>query len=234
MAEQVADYVYIEMIFDDPKKNDVLSGLFRGIIEREGQTFIALKGLGSCTNLVALDFYNIMTIEAREKEYRNMAYCTHTPEDQAKAFGMLEAHHKAYLDAGYAIKKGGAIIDDSKFTNVPKEMGGKELTAKISSGTGSYSTGHTRYTNPTHVNGAYTQTTVKPDPTPGVIKRSKTNKPTKAQLTELSTLLDAIKAGDHELELPETPGDDPDDFVEDDWYDQTDIYGNPLRTHCMC
>lgn len=221
---KVADYVYVEMIFNDPKKHDVISGLFKGILEYKGSTYIALKGLGNTTSLINLKFYNIMTIEVMEEEYRNMSFCTHEEEDQIKALGMLKKQYEDFQEADLMVKKGGMLIDVTKYINVPKDYKeGKELNSKVSSGTGQYTAGHTRYAKGATGSAAYQKTEVKPDPKPAVLKRS-SKKPTRAELEQLSELIDQIANKEVVLPLPETPNDDIGDD-EDDGNFYRSMYG---------
>jgi hypothetical protein len=204
-------YVYLEMVLAKDKNYDVLAGLFKGIVEKKGQKFILLQGLKNATNVLSLKYYNLMTIEVREGDYKNYTYLTCEQVDQDKGLEMVETLNRTLLAAKFGVVNDPTIIDTDKYTEVPDDYkGGKALNTGTAntgtaSGVGNFATPGSRYTAGT----TYTkQTTVKPDPTPGTIKRTKKKKPTKAVLDEMFEKVQQIQAGTFELELPEIMGAD--------------------------
>ena len=83
-------YVHLEMVLAKDKNYDVLAGLFKGIVEKKGQKFILLQGLKNATNVLSLKYYNIMTIEIRNGDYKNFTHLTREQVDQDKALEMVE------------------------------------------------------------------------------------------------------------------------------------------------
>ena len=96
----VIEYIYVEMVFN-PKgklnKYDVISGLLQGIKIHLGSTFILLHGKKGATNVVNLAFYDIMTVEVRHKEYKDMTHLTTKDSDQKFALNLLNTLHKDFL-----------------------------------------------------------------------------------------------------------------------------------------
>jgi len=219
-------YVYMEMVLNKDTKYDVLSGLFKGIIEKKGQQFILLQGLDKTTNALNRKFYNIMTLEVREGDYKNFTYLTCEQVDQDNGFEMLEQTYQKLLDAGFGIVNDPKIIDIDKYTDVPEEykvgrpVGTGTAQSGAASGVGSFAAPHTRYNQGT----TYAkQTTVKPDPAPGLIARTKTKKPTKALLDTMFEKVQQITAGNFEPAIPEIMGEDAAGVSaadDNDYYDQ--------------
>jgi len=226
------DYVYLEMILNKENNYEVVSGLFKGIVEQKGDKFVLLHGLKDSTNVLNLKFYNIMTIEERTDDFKNMTYLTAKKVDQNLALTMLEAFYEKFTDAGYVLKNDPVIIDVKKFTEVPDEyLEGKPTSSgtaqSSSSGVGSFASSGKNYSRATST---YTKPDAKKDPEPTVFGRVKGKKPAKNALENLQEKLNQIREGAFEPVLPETLGDvestvaDDEDEDEDDPYSHTPGY----------
>lgn len=209
------EYVYLEVIRDKGGSDyTVVGGLFKGLYEKNGDTYVLLNGLKGCTEALLLGAFDFMTIEVLEKDYRNLTYCTKEASDQEQALKIVQALFKELKEAGLEEKPGAGILDVNKYTNVPQEyVDGKPIdaTAKTgSTGSGSYSNRTNQY-SPSNTGTTFTKTQPKPDPVPAAFARTKTSKPSADDLVALSALLDQLTAGEATLELPDTPGDDPEE-----------------------
>lgn len=220
------NYIYLEMVLNKDTKYDVIAGLFKGIIEKQGQKFILLQGLKNATNILSADFYNIMMIEEREGDYKNLTYFTAEKVDQDIAEEMIGKLYNNLIEAGMILKNDPKIIDIDKYSEVPKDyIDGKPLqtgssAAGKASGVGNFASPHTRYQSGT----TYTkQTTVKADPEPALINRTKTKKPVKAALEIMLEKVQQITAGDFEPTLPEIMAEDDTGVTEAD--DDDGVYG---------
>ena len=219
------NYVFLEMVLNKDTKYDVIAGLFKGIIEKKGQKFILLQGLKNATNILSVDFYNIMMIEEREGDFKNLTYFTAEKIDQDIAEEMIAKLYENMLAGGMGLHNDPKIIDIDKYTEVPKDyLDGKPLqtgtaTAGKASGVGNFASPHTRYQAGT----TYTkQTTVKADPEPSLIGRTKTKKPAKAALDIMFAKVQQVTAGEFEPVLPEIMGEDDAGVTE---ADDTETYG---------
>jgi hypothetical protein len=228
-------YVYIEMILNKETKYDVVAGLFKGIVEKAGEIFILLHGLKNATAVLNTKFYNIMSLEVMEEEYKNMTYLTSEVSDQELANQMLSELNILLLDNDFGMKNDTKIIDIEKYQDVPVDYkDGKPINkddaaaGAKASGVGSFAAPGTRYQPP--ASGVlYSKTNATKDPEPSIFSRSTTKKPAKANLELMREKIEHIMAGDYEHELPETVGDVPvnkdaktaDD--DDDYYDN--MYG---------
>lgn len=222
------DYVYLEMVLNKETKYDVVSGLFKGIIEKKGQTFILLHGLKNSTDVLNLKFYNFMSIEELTGDFKNYTYLNSEQTDQDTALEMVTAIYKELMAAGFGLVNDGKLIDIEKYRKVPVDYkDGKPLvtgtgTAGSASGVGSFANPGTRYVNN---NGIYSRNTViKKDPEPSLFKRTKTKKPTKVAIDLMVEKLAQIRAGNFEPSIPDTLGvDAAGEHDADD--DDTSAYG---------
>jgi len=221
-------YVYLEMVLNKEKNYDVISGLFKGIIEKKGQKFVLLQGLKNATNVLSLKYYNLMTIEIREGDYKNFTYLTCETIDQEKGLEIVEEVYKRLTDAKMGVANDPTIIDIDKYTEVPADykdgtpLNSSTATTGSASGVGSFATPGTRY----QAGNNYTkQTTVKPDPTPSAIKRTKNKKPSKALLDTMFEKVQQIREGVFEAALPEIMAEDDTGVTEAEDVD-ADYYGN--------
>lgn len=199
------DYVYVEMIRDKGADNyEVVAGLFKGMLEDDGQQYILLSGLKNCTECLWLGEWDFLTIEVLEKDFRNMTYLTNSETDQEAALEIIQALYTELKEAGLEEKAGCGIIDIDKYSYVPKEYLEGKAVDTVNQNAGSYSNRNKHYGTTTGTHFTSTKPKVKPIPT--AFKRSKSPKPTAAALAQLSDLMDAIGEG-QVLVLPETPGD---------------------------
>ncbi len=233
------NYVYLEMILNKDSKYDVVAGLFKGIIEKDSEKFILLHGLKDSTNVLNLKFYNIMTIEELEDDYKNMTYLTAEDIDQNLAIEVVEKSYSDLLAKGWGLENDPRILDVKKFSNVPKEyVEGKPLdksasttTTTSTTGVGSFVNPNTRYTG---FGGTYTRTTVKAEPEPAVLGRTQNKKPLKAALDLMEEKINQIMVGTFNPVLPETMGEDADGTgVAEDTEDEN-LYGRNYLGNGFC
>lgn len=213
MATLDTEYVYLEMIRDKGGSDyTVVSGLFKGLYEKDGGTYVLLNGLKNCTEALLLGAFDFLTIEVLEKDYRNLTYCTKEASDQEQAIKVVAGLFKDLKEAGLEEKPGAGILDPEKYINVPPEYrDGKPIDAATRTGTtgvGTFSN-RTNHYSPSATGTTYTKTQPKPEPVPTAFSRTKTGKPSTEDLAALSALLDQLSAGETTLDLPATPGDDP-------------------------
>jgi len=226
-------YVYVEMILNKETKYDVVAGLFKGLVEKAGETFILLHGLKNATAVLNTKFYNIMSLEVMEEEYKNMTYLTSETSDQELAAQMLDELNTALLENDFGLKNDAKIIDIEKYLDVPTDyLDGKKIdkdkAAAGTTGVGSFAAPGTRYQPP--ASGViYSKSTPQKDPEPSIFSRTKSKKPNKAALALMCEKIQQIMAGDYEHELPETMGEEEEpadktaDADDDDYYDN--MYG---------
>ena len=168
------------------------------------------------TNAIGLDFYNIMMIEERAGDYKNFTFFENTKMDQDTATEMIEALAKSLLEGGMAMDSDPKLIDVTKYSEVPADYAaGKAINsanATAANGVGTFAAPANRYTGTA---GTYTkQTVVKPDPSPTVLERTKTKKPTKAIIDEMNEKVKSICDGTFVPDLPEIMGVDEDGVEE--------------------
>ena len=222
------NYVYLEMILNKDSKYDVIAGLFKGIVEKDGDKFILLHGLKDSTNVLNLKYYNIMMVEELEDDYKNMMYLNAEESDQKMAMEAVEKIYASLLAGGRGLANDPRILDISKFSDVPKEyVEGKPLeksttstSSTTNSGVGTFANPNTRYVGNS---GTYTKTVVKADPEPSILGRTHNKKPLKAMLDLMEEKIDQIMAKNFEPILPETMGEDAEgtgiaEDVEDEAY----------------
>lgn len=209
------DYVHIEMVLNQQDKNEVISGLFKGVLIKEGFTFILLQSKQDCTNLINLKFYNIMTIEVLREEYKDLTYLTTSKGDQEAGLGIINKLYDKLKDLHINDARNKEIIDVSKYNNVPDDKRNTDNTSEktpikrdfkstnynrqgsIYQGATSSFQAHDYYNN-----SAYK----KKEAEPYVFKRSSTV-PDKARLELMKEKLDQIAAGEFKPVLPEIKND---------------------------
>lgn len=206
-----AKYVYLEMIHDKGTAQDVVSGLFKGFYVRNNITYVLLEGKKSCTTVLNVNFYKIMTIEVLEQDYKNMTFVTAESSDQREAMKQLQELHNKLLEAGFAYKQGSTILDVAKYEQVPKEYfdgappGSGRSAGGVVNNAGSFASNRNRYGKGA-TGTSYVQTPVKPDPTPTFFERTKSKKPTKEALELMAEKIDAIRNGQAQPDIPEIIG----------------------------
>jgi hypothetical protein len=198
-------YVYIEMIHNMETRHDVVAGLFKGIIEHNGKTFILVHGLENATSAMNTDFYNVMSLEVMEDNYKNLTFFTASEDDQEKATKMVEDIFTELKDAGYTLANDGKVIAITRFVDVPDEyLKGKAMTntfghtpaaGTAGAGVGQFANRNGQYRQSQHNPTTYTKTVPKKDPEPTVFGRTKTKKPNKEALDLMIEKIDAIKSG---------------------------------------
>jgi hypothetical protein len=228
-------YVYIEMILNKESSYDVVAGLFKGIYEKENETFILLHGLKNATHALNLKYYNIMMIEERVPDYKNMVFLNSSDVDQTNALQMLAGHYETLTAAGYVVPNDPKILDTEKYTDVPEEylkeqpVGATKNTSNVN-GVGNYAAPGTHYVAG-QVNNFVKKAYVKPDPEPTTFTRTKTKKPTPEQLSELIEKIGQIMAGTYDAILPPNlPADDAEEAGKPLSYDDDeDPYGSQFK-----
>ena len=222
---QDVKYVFLETILPrNNQKCDVVAGLLKGIVEKDGEILILMNGIGDATNCVNLSYYGIMYIQTMTKDYKNHKCFNSEEEDQKDALKVLKELHTGLIEAGFGYKGDKNVIDIEKYTEVPKEY--LETNAfndpATSTRTATYrESSITRY----HADSGasfYKKAEPKPEPEPAAIVRTKTKKPAKDIIELMATKLDQIAAGEYEPNIPKLAEDDPPPptaGVDDDDYD---------------
>ena len=227
-------YVYVEMIREERGKYDVVTGLFKGLLKRGEDVYILLSGIDNVVNMLNTNFYSIMTIEYLSGKAgvngtvstdmrRYLTVFTHEKGDQEKASALITSIFEDLLEMGFGTKGETSIIDETKYSDVPKDyLKGKTTTAPVSNNksvTGKTHAPVQRFQRGATEYAAYSNIPVKRDPEPTFFKRTRgQRKLTKDQMGELIDKLDAILAGNFEPDLPDTSKidgpvtDDDDDF----------------------
>lgn len=206
------NYVYLEMVLNKGVNYDVIVGLLKGVIEKNGQTFILLTGLNNATNVLNTKFFNFMTIEEREGDYKNLTYLTAERVDQETAMEIVQKMYTDMIEGGMGLVNDGKIIDIEKYTEVPddyktgKPVGGTAATPGAVSGVGNFASPGTRFQNTGSLYNR--QATIKTEPSPSLIKRTKSKRPSKVVLETMLEKVQQIRTGDYEPDLPATMGTD--------------------------
>ena len=202
------EYVAVEIIDKkaSPENCEIITGLFKGLAILESndvkQLFILVAGPKDAVDIYSLKYYNIMTLIVLGKDTKAMTYFTLSIEDQKTAIETLKTIVVKMYAENRMLEHDPDIIDISTFKNVPDDIRKTHKTAsKIQNDA---SVPQTTYNTPY----------VKKDPKPGVIKRTKTKKPTKRTLISMITKITDIKKGTLTITLPEILGDESED--EDD------------------
>jgi hypothetical protein len=239
MSEEVTQeeckvrYVYLEMILNRETKYDVVSGLFKGILQNKGDTFILLHGLKDSTAVLNTKFYNIMSIEVLEEEYKNMTYLTVEPQDQEMGSQILAELYDLLIKSSFGIEGDTKIIDIEKYKDVPDSYkDGKPITSNTIQSTpsaknsGSFNPPTSKYKPSENVVGSFNKMyAAKPDPEPSIIARSKTKRPAKTDLDLMREKIDQIKSGKYVAKLPETLGGEVSAAIDDKSLDDDrDLY----------
>ena len=231
-------YVYVEMILSQNNKHDVIAGLFKGIFKKDDKVFVGLHGLNDATVILSLKYYGIMSIEILEEDYKNMLFLTSELKDQLDGAKILEETLAELLLAGMGLKDDTAVIDITKYQDVPTEykLGKSIESTKANTSTDTFKTttgfvGNTHATRyQTNNNGTtYTKTVVKKEPEPAVLTRTETKKPDKAALELMEEKLNGIIAGTFIPVLPETvTGEETEADLSNDI---DEVYGNYYKQH---
>lgn len=221
-------YVYVEMILNKESKNQVISGLFKGLFKDKDEVYVLIEGDEKATAVLNTGFYNVMTVEVLEDEYKNMTYLTAEEEDQKIAMQLLEELNTELLEHNFGMKNDTDIIDVSKYVDVPdeyKESTGSKKTYKTESstnnsssttGVGSFARTNRGFGSTRSRTSSYTSTVSK-DPEPSTFTRSNSKKPTKTMLELMKEKLHEINLGTFVANIPETIED-----VEDEADDKDD------------
>lgn len=210
------EYVYVEMVFDrkDKANNyEVISGLLQGIKIDKGSTFVLLHGKKGATNIVNSKFYDIMTIEVRHSDHKDMTYLTESDSDQALGLGQLNTIYNDLLKntAFVPNKEDNDLISVSKYINVPKNYYGETPTnsSNITNNNFNqhYSSGVGNFVNNQHVKNVTTVLNKKEKIVPFIFNRTKTKKPNKQSLSQMQIKIDQINKGEFICTIPEIPED---------------------------
>jgi len=208
-------YVHIEMIFSKDKRDDVVSGLFKGMLESNGDTFVLLHGPKESTKALNIKFYDFLSIEVLEEEYKNLYYPRILKSEQEEALEIVQKLYKALLDSGFALATDPVIIDMDKYSDLPEAYKEGRTTA-ISKDVGT--TAH-KPTIPVNVYGRHYSATnhysptviVTAEPEAKFFQRSDSKKPSKLDIEAMFAKLDLIKKDTYHPCLVPTPEDSPTD-----------------------
>lgn len=205
------EYVAIEIIDKkaSPENCEIITGLFKGLVTLESnnvkQLFILVAGPKDAIDIYSFKHYNVMTLIVLGKDTKAMTYFTLNTEDQKTAIETLKTIVVKMYAENRMLEHDPDIIDISTFKNVPDDIRKAHKTSsKIQSSinTPQQSILGTSYT--------------RKNPEPGVIKRTKTKKPTKKALISMITKIIDIKKGTLTVSLPEILKDENKDENEND------------------
>lgn len=209
-------YIYTEMTLNKENKYDTVTGLFMGIVNRNNEKFVLIQGAKDTVAVLNTKFYGIVTVETLKDDYREMLYLKCSEDDQKVGLQLLEELYALLLANDFGMKNDAKILDIEKYKGVPEQYKNPvvDYSAPVSGATStagpSYQTGAASKTpayNTYAGNTTYYTTVAKKDPQPALLGRTKTKKPTKAELDLMQEKIDQIKAGTFTSELPETLGD---------------------------
>jgi hypothetical protein len=186
-------YVWLEMITKDEKASSVISGLFGGIKEHEKETFILLLTEKDVVQLANLRFYNFMTIEVLEPDYKTTSFLEKTAADQDLAFEMVGKLFDELQAAGYVHLNDKNIIDTEKYVGAPTKYTDGNNASSSTTNT-ALNTQRTIGGGFNTYNNAY-RTVPKPDPKPAAIERTNKKVPDKAALEAMEAIVKAIQEG---------------------------------------
>lgn len=217
-------YVYLELVKAAGAGNyDVVPGLLKMMLNHDGNDYICLHSIKNSTALMNLKFYNIMTVEYMDSDFKHLAYATLEADDQEEAFGMVKELYEGLCEAGFSLGKESIVdqevdvIDIAKYSGYPDNYleGAKvEKDKLVTSGTSTQKPAHQRYARNSGVVG-FVKTPTKPDPEPSLMGRTKAEKPSAEVLAAIREKIDGVKAGTYSPELPETIEGEVDTYVDD-------------------
>lgn len=230
IGEDEVKYVYLELIKPaSGDKYDVIAGLLKMLFKKDGDTYICVHGIKNSTTLLNLKYYNIMTIEYLDSNFKHMAIATQNTDDQKEAFGMVEDLFKKLCAGGFGAGKESIcgidveMLDVTKYSGYPEEYmeGAKVEKDKLSTtDTTIQKAPYQRYARGTTTSN-FVKTPVKPDPEPALFSRTKTEKPTAESLGAIREKINGVKAGTYTPEFPVTlVGDESADEYEEYDYRQ--------------
>lgn len=204
------EYVAVEIIDKRASSEncEIITGLFKGLVILESnnvkQLFVLVAGPKDAVDIYSFKYYNIMTLIVLGKNTKAMTYFTLNVEDQEVAIETLKTIVVKMYAENRMLEQDPDIIDISTFKNVPDNIRKThKTTSKIQSGTSIPQASN---------NVPY----IRREPKPGVIKRTKTKKPTKRALISMITKITDIKKGTFTTILPEILGNEDEDGDEDD------------------
>lgn len=225
------EYVYVEMVLshieakvrNKSDKYEIISGLLQGIKTNNigcfgPGTFVLLSGEKDATNIVNLKFYDIMTVEVRHREHKDITYLTTKNSDQQHALTLLDSLYKDLLENGFGQNGEKDLVNISKYVNVPKEYyNGTAMNLNSTIPDAQHNrannfhehydrNGVGNFANTNALDHPATQTTLlnkKKEIVPGIFNRTKTKKPSKNHLLLMREKIDQINSGEFECNLPE-------------------------------
>lgn len=211
-------YVYVELTYHKESKYDVIAGLYKGMMERKGHTFVLINGLKGATNIVNLKFFNIMTIEELKDDHKEFKYFHEKEKDLS--LEELKKSHESLVKCSMMLDQSTNIVDISKYIDVPTAYLECETITKpsVNGNVGAYGVGSTnnpinRYSNATHssytggTTSTYSKSYEKKDPEPTLFSRKKGDKPNKTALEIMEEKINQIMSGSFTPDLPDTSED---------------------------
>lgn len=207
-------YVHLEMIFSKDKRDDVVSGLFKGILESNGDIFILLHGAKDSTKALNTKFYDFMGIEELEEEYKNLWFFKSLKSDQEEALKIVRSLYKVLLDNGFSLATDPVLVDIEKYSELPEAYKeGKSSVASKGTGGSVYRAPANTYS---HAGGYHNRTTTYTppaavEPEAKFFQRTDSKKPSKSDLDTMFAKMDLIKKNEYKPVLVDTPEDSPTD-----------------------
>lgn len=196
-------YISVELIDKKASSNscDIITGLFKGIATLKNnniiQSFILLSGRKEDTvEIYNITYYNVMSLVVLGEDTKASTYFTISDEDQRSAQEGLENLVDELVKESRMLEFDPDIIDITTYSDIPDEI---NKTCKIP-----YKNNIGFNSNQISNNNSTPYVQKVPEPT--VIKRTKTKKPTKKELSILLEKIKAIRDGSFTMTLPETKG----------------------------
>lgn len=215
--ESPIKYVLVEMIRSNETKllsSSIIVGLFKGLRsenmataekEKKEQLFILLEDKNKALRALALEYYNIMSLEVYDGATRVLSFYRASTEDQALAFDQAAQIINELHEAQRTLAADENVIDIATYSTIPSVYGTDDINKSPGTQTSSMFQG-ARSKDVIHHH-RNTQSWQKKDPEPCLIKRTG-KKPTKAAMDAMRDKVVQLNSGDYTVTLPEIEDDD--------------------------
>lgn len=191
-------YISVELVDKSSLRKDceIISGLFKGLATLEDnnieQLFVLIIGKEEdTTNIYNTKYYNIVSVTILGEDTKAITYFTIDDTDQNKAIELLKSVIIVMEKDKRMLEFDPDIIDMATYTDTPDNIGDVSKT-------------HLCSKTDTSVNVANNYTPYeKKEPSPSVIKRTRTKKRTKKELLDMVNKVKDVKNGIFIVKLPE-------------------------------
>ena len=191
-------YISVELVDKSSLRKDceIISGLFKGLATLEDnsieQLFVLIIGKKEdTTNIYNTKYYNIVSVTILGEDTKAITYFTLDDTDQNKAIELLKSVIIVMEKDKRMLEFDPDIIDMSTYTDTPNNIGDVSKTHLCS-----------KTNTPVNVASSYTPYEKK-EPSPSVIKRTRTKKRTKKELLDMVNRVKDVKNGIFIVKLPE-------------------------------